>query len=130
MSFFEVRTDKQSMWLLSGTLAVDSFFAVGGLVTVYTYLKSQDKGIPFNIPLYYLHRYLRLTPVLAVLVLIYANLLNYLGNGPLWYNIESNYMKDCRDYWWSTILYIQNFVNVDRQVIILQLTFPQFSNTC
>lgn len=111
------------MWLTSGTLSVDSFFAVGGLVTVYAFMKSSDKGVPFNIPLYYLHRYLRLTPVLAVLILIFANLLKYLGNGPLWYNIEPNYMADCGEYWWSTLLYIQNYVNLDNQVPIESITF-------
>lgn len=116
VSFVQVMTDKANMWLMSSTLSVDTFFAVGGLVTVYVFLKSQDKGVPFNIPLYYLHRYLRLTPVVAVLVLIYANLITYLGNGPIWHSMDDGFSVACREHWWSLLLYIQNFVNVNQQV--------------
>lgn len=104
------------MWLLSGAFSVDSFFTVGGLVTVYTYLKNFDEGVPFNVALYYLHRYLQLTPVLAVLILIYTNLLKHLGTGPMWSYIQYNYVENCRKYWWSTLLYIQNYVNINNQV--------------
>lgn len=104
------------MWLIAAFLSVDSFFAAGGLVTAYTYLKNHAKGVPFNIPLYYIHRYLRLTPALAVVILIQVNLINHLGNGPLWnfYNIAT---VNCQKYWWSTLLYIQNYVNPNENCV-------------
>lgn len=52
-------TIKKDAWLASTPLSVDTFFAVGGLITMYTFLKARDKGISFNIPMYYVHRYLR-----------------------------------------------------------------------
>lgn len=47
------------MFVVGATIAVDTFFVIGGLVTVYTFLKATDKGVKFNIVLYYIHRYLR-----------------------------------------------------------------------
>lgn len=47
------------MFVVGATIAVDTFFVIGGLVTVYTFLKATDKGVKFNIVLYYVHRYMR-----------------------------------------------------------------------
>jgi hypothetical protein len=46
--------------LLSGALSVDTFFFIGGLLTLYVPLLGQKKGISFNIFKYYIYRYLRL----------------------------------------------------------------------
>lgn len=52
-------SSKRDMWLSSAPLSVDTFFTLGGLVTVYSFLRARDKGVNFNIILYYVHRYLR-----------------------------------------------------------------------
>ena len=50
------------MAIANGTFSVDTFFLIGGLLTSYLTLKhlSKTNGKSFNIPLMYLHRYLRL----------------------------------------------------------------------
>ncbi|RZC41674.1 Acyl transf 3 domain containing protein, partial [Asbolus verrucosus] len=103
--------DTLNMIIINGTLSVDSFFTIAGLVTVYTFLKACDNGVEFNIFLYYLHRYIRLTPSLAIMVLIHSNLLEHLGNGPLWRGIYNEFVIDCKNYWWSALLYIQNYAH-------------------
>lgn len=70
-----------------------------------------------NYILAYFHRYLRLTPLLAVCVVVSMTIFRYFGSGPLWpfYNhmaVEDN----CRKYWWPTLLYIQNYYNADEMV--------------
>ncbi|KAJ8969798.1 hypothetical protein NQ317_003303 [Molorchus minor] len=101
-----------SMTFVSGTLSVDTFLVVGGTLVVYVFMKATSNGKKFNIAQYYLHRYLRLTPPLAAAVLVSATLLEYLGSGPHWSYVKIGFQDNCVNYWWSTLLYIQNYVNV------------------
>jgi peptidoglycan/LPS O-acetylase OafA/YrhL len=48
-----------SMIIVSGTLSVDTFFTIGGALMSYSFLKARCKNTPFNLFLYFLHRYLR-----------------------------------------------------------------------
>lgn len=69
-----------------------------------------------NVPLLYLHRYLRLTPILGITLLFSITLLRFLGNGPLWSVLMDFFIGQCERYWWSAFLYIQNYVNADEIV--------------
>lgn len=40
-------------------------------------------------------------------ILFYANLYAFLGEGPLWYTNQLR--TKCDDYWWTNLLYINNF---------------------
>ncbi|XP_064214043.1 nose resistant to fluoxetine protein 6-like [Tribolium castaneum] len=102
--------DPANMFMLGATVSVDTFFVVGGLVTVYTFLKSMDKGAKFNVLLFYLHRYLRLTPAYFITGLIHIYLLNHFGNGPLWKSVNTTLVESCKNNWWSSLLYITNYV--------------------
>lgn len=96
------------MFIHSACLGVDTFLLISGLLTVYTVSIYQD-GVKFNLIMFYIHRYLRLTPVFAVVILIHATLLKFLGSGPLWYGAEQHLMESCRSLWWWALLYIQNY---------------------
>lgn len=60
----------------------------------------------------YFHRYLRLTPALAAAILMYVSLLKRSADGPLAVSLTGDAAK-CDDYWWSSLLYVQNYVNRD-----------------
>ncbi|XP_015839400.1 nose resistant to fluoxetine protein 6-like [Tribolium castaneum] len=102
--------DPANMFIMGATVSVDTFFVVGGLVTVYTFLKSMDKGAKFNVLLFYFHRYLRLTPAYFIMALIHLFLLNHFGNGPLWKVVDVELVDSCETGWWSSLLYINNYV--------------------
>ncbi|XP_064213937.1 nose resistant to fluoxetine protein 6-like [Tribolium castaneum] len=104
------RQDSANMFITGATVSVDTFFVVGGLVTVYTFMKSMDKGAKFNIVLFYVHRYLRLTPIYVILSLIHLFLLDHFGNGPLWKVVDLVLVDTCQEGWWSSFLYITNYV--------------------
>lgn len=57
----------------------------------------------------YLHRYLRYTPVLMMLILFFVAFPKHLGSGPF-YDLDS-YVPQCEKYWWSALLHVQNYVN-------------------
>lgn len=95
--------------------SVDSFFFLSGALVSYLTLREMDrrKGI-FRFPVltYYIHRYLRLTMVYAFLLFFWWLLTIHFGNGPGWVNglgEGSPAYKSCEKYWWTNLLYINNF---------------------
>ncbi|KAJ3630520.1 hypothetical protein MTP99_011713 [Tenebrio molitor] len=101
-----------STFILSGTLSVDTFFTIGSALISYGFMKAKCKNIRFNLFQYYLHRYLRLTAPFAIVVLVSATLLKYMGSGPKWPLVDQSLQQPCANNWWSALLYVQNYVNV------------------
>ncbi|XP_017075501.2 LOW QUALITY PROTEIN: nose resistant to fluoxetine protein 6 [Drosophila eugracilis] len=106
-----------SMVLQSGSTSVDTFFLLSGLLLVLTTLRELDrtKG-RLHVPLMYLHRLVRLTPVLALAVLIFMTLFNRLDSGPLWQQFTGS-SDLCSDTWWATLLYVQNYAAPGRMCL-------------
>ena len=57
----------------------------------------------------------RLTPVYALVLMVFATLLKYWPTGPLWTVVHPTF-EYCKDIWWSHLLYINNFIHTDRPV--------------
>lgn len=70
----------------------------------------------------YFHRYIRLTPSLAVAVLLSASLIRHLGDGPLWNTYMNIADMPCINYWWSALLYVENYVNPEQMVCIKNMS--------
>ncbi|KAH8352937.1 hypothetical protein KR084_007429, partial [Drosophila pseudotakahashii] len=106
-----------SMAFQSGSTSVDTFFLLSGLLLVLTALREMDrtKG-RLHVPLMYLHRLVRLTPVLALAVLIFMTLFPRLDSGPLWKQFTSS-SELCSDTWWATLLYVQNYAAPGRMCL-------------
>ena len=64
----------------------------------------------------YVHRILRLTPAFAAAILFSYTLAKYMGNGPMWNTFSGYASYGCDKYWWSALLYVQNYVNPDTVV--------------
>jgi len=99
-------------FLMNGNFAVDTFFFLSGLLTAYVYIQKAQKGsrMPTVLEAIVL-RWLRLTPLYALIVGFYACLAKYLGSGPLWYRFVAE-IDNCK-YWWTHLLYINNFYPSD-----------------
>ncbi|KAL0831536.1 hypothetical protein ABMA28_002330 [Loxostege sticticalis] len=99
------------LWITSGTITVDTFFMISGLLLVYTTAaKVSRMALLKNLHLFYLNRILRMYPVLAAVILIQASFLHRTTDGPYWNTVAKN-VNDCRLNWWSTLLFVQNWVN-------------------
>ncbi|XP_046851201.1 nose resistant to fluoxetine protein 6-like isoform X3 [Xenia sp. Carnegie-2017] len=99
-----------AMPVINGYYSVDSFFFLSGLLVAYTCFRKLQKsgGITkFNWFLFYFHRFWRLTPTLMAVILISIQLKRFLAEGPLWYTQYED--KLCKEYWWTNLLYINNF---------------------
>ncbi|XP_077528922.1 nose resistant to fluoxetine protein 6-like [Haemaphysalis longicornis] len=104
--------------VFQGTLAIDTFFFMGGLVLAYSTLRQLKKtGGRKNWLLFYAHRYFRTMPMLMIVVAICAFLMRHFGNGPRWNDFIATYETNCRISWWTYLLYIQNFVLLDHQCL-------------
>ncbi|KAL9976327.1 hypothetical protein ACROYT_G013617 [Oculina patagonica] len=88
--------------------SVDSFFLLSGLLVGYLSFRRMDKNNG-KLPLFqfYFHRFWRLTPSYMFVILFFANLNEFLGEGPFWYG--SQVRTPCDKYWWTNLLYINNF---------------------
>ncbi|KAF2887396.1 hypothetical protein ILUMI_18777, partial [Ignelater luminosus] len=109
-----------NMLIFNKFLAVDTFLVVGGIVLVYTFMGSMENKTKFNIISYYIHRYLRLTPLVAVVIGIYVTILKHFGSGPIWPNMVDILANPCKDYWYLALLYVQNFFLVGSEMCMVQ----------
>lgn len=66
-----------------------------------------------NVPMMYLHRYLRLTPLLAMAILMYMRILPLMTSGPIAETINFGNYNDCERTWYLTLLYVQNYATAD-----------------
>ncbi|XP_046660242.1 nose resistant to fluoxetine protein 6-like [Homalodisca vitripennis] len=101
----------------STQLAVEIFFLISGILVTYGYLNHKLKGLKFNIPTFYLYRYLRLTPPLAAIVLLYGTLAIRFTDGPLWRRVFDRPYYNCRHNWWATLLYVNNYYDPYRMCV-------------
>ncbi|KAK4876118.1 hypothetical protein RN001_012540 [Aquatica leii] len=125
VALLEWITNRYYLMILESAVSVDTFFVISGMLVSYKYLFYKQKGARFNIVLYYLNRIMRLTPALAVTVLVSATLMRHYGSGPIWPYIRNLFIVDsCRKHWWSSLLYVQNYVNPGfTDICILQTWF-------
>ncbi|KAH8272280.1 hypothetical protein KR044_006721, partial [Drosophila immigrans] len=103
-----------SMFIVHGLFSVDTFFFLSGLLVVMIAMRSVEKSKgKINVPLMYLHRYLRLTPMVGLAICAYLSILPILGTGPIFKAFNNYNVKACQETWFWTLLYVQNYVVPD-----------------
>lgn len=113
-----VPADIISQGIANGTLSVDTFFFISGLLVVYvTFSKMDQTEGKINIFMFYFHRYWRMTPLMLVVIGLCANVLPYIGGGPRWAESISTYDMTCQKNWWINALYLQNFINTPQMCL-------------
>ncbi|CAB3368809.1 Hypothetical predicted protein [Cloeon dipterum] len=100
-----------NMIMLNAYLSVETFFLLSGLLVAYTNCIRANKGQSFNLIQYYVNRYVRLTVPLALLVYFLATMSDKVVRGPLMDLYIDSDAQVCRDNWWATLLYVNNYVN-------------------
>ena len=100
----------------NGFYSVDSFFFLSGLLVAYLTLREMKrrhaKGktwYAFPALSYYIHRFLRLTPAYAFVVFFVWQVVPLMGSGPLWNFAAQSQATLCDKYWYTNLLYINNF---------------------
>ncbi|KAH8268347.1 hypothetical protein KR026_005456, partial [Drosophila bipectinata] len=102
-----------SSFMVHGYFSVDSFFVLGGMlvsmIVLRTMEKSKGKLNPF---LMYLHRIIRILPVVAIAILIYMRMMPVVSGGPMF---KGGYHAThaCEKNWFWTLLFVQNYAVVN-----------------
>ena len=96
--------------MTNGTIYVDAFFLMSGLLVCMSLLRQLDRNKgSFNVCRYYFHRYFRLTPLYAAIIAFVAFILPCIGTGPDWFYMKQ-LSESTRRLWWGQLLYINNYV--------------------
>ncbi|GFY57918.1 nose resistant to fluoxetine protein 6 [Trichonephila inaurata madagascariensis] len=94
--------------ILNGFYSVDSFFVLSGFLVAYLFFQQAAKTDgKISWIYFYIHRFIRLTPVYMMVMGFYATLIAYLGSGPIWAFKDTD--PNCQTHWWWNLLYINNF---------------------
>ncbi|XP_024944250.1 nose resistant to fluoxetine protein 6 isoform X2 [Cephus cinctus] len=104
-------TFPSAMMVHNGTVIVDAYFGIGGLLVAYGILQELDKKKKISVIGLILVRFLRLTPSYMLVVFFNALILPHLGTGPYWEVKIGKESQSCRSNWWTNLLYVNNYVN-------------------
>jgi len=105
--------------ILHARLGTDTFFFMGGFFATYRLLHvfafrghapTRFGALRLSLKLI-LRRYLRLTPLLALVMLFYLACLPDVFDGPIWSHWQRHsHYQDCSSEWWTILVYGQNYV--------------------
>ncbi|VDP72918.1 unnamed protein product [Echinostoma caproni] len=125
------------MILVSGTLSVDTFFFMSGLLSVYLTLNRYrvtygSKELTKFWSLFTLHRFIRLSPAYLFVLIIYTGLINHIGDGPFYpQDLDWSDYRVCRRNWkrflgllFAALLIISGFAATIALVHIYQIGVP------
>jgi len=91
--------------------AVDTFFWVGGFLAGYLmleFLKNNQGNLSLKKLL--ASKLVRLMPAYLFMLMFLNLLFPSLGSGPVWGFAVEKATKDCSSYWWTNLMFLNNFV--------------------
>jgi peptidoglycan/LPS O-acetylase OafA/YrhL len=108
----------ESFWgqiFRGGYYSVDTFFYLSSFLATWhmiRHLQSKPDTSAFAkaIPVIYIRRLLRLTPVFYYVYLMYWHVGRLLINGSSLYLVFEERFQDCSSSWWKDLLYIRNLM--------------------
>lgn len=100
--------------LFNGSYLVDSFFFMSGLLSSFTAFKHcQGIASKFKSFAFILGRWLRLTPQIFLVSMIYI-VWPLTFSGPHWFPLVGEYSENCQENWWINVLHLQSFYKKEK----------------
>ena len=108
---FDIIKEEWFAVITVGTYAVDVFFFLSGFLASYIILarihKRRGKGEGCLASV--LHRWIRLFPLYAFVMLFTTGILPLLASGPTYFLYVDGDLSSCKELWWAHFLYVNNF---------------------
>lgn len=101
--------------LLNAFVSVDTFFVLSGIVVTYLFFKTKPKkrmvANPITWIMFYVHRYLRLTPPIMLFIGFFTVYAPYIQGSfsASQMNQLASQADSCKTTWWQNLIYINNF---------------------
>ncbi|XP_034239983.1 nose resistant to fluoxetine protein 6-like [Thrips palmi] len=114
------------MVMLNGGGLITTFFVISGFLEAWLLLRHYAKHRRFSVAFLvqqYVSRYLRLLPVTAVVLAIETQWMQYMGSGPVWGQVAGRVVRDCQQYWWTHLLFVNNYVAQGSTQCMIQTWF-------
>ena len=102
--------------VIGALFAVDTFFFLSAFLGAYSFLRLRNVTPGLFLKAYW-HRFYRLIPMYAFVMMVGFYLTYYIGNGPVW-GLYGDAWADCGKWWWTNLLFINNIYPL------------HFGNTC
>ncbi|XP_026815118.1 nose resistant to fluoxetine protein 6-like isoform X3 [Rhopalosiphum maidis] len=100
---------------------VDPFFFVSGFLMYLNISRSFQKveaGYK-KITSLIINRMLRMLPAYCAMMAITAHIVPHLGDGPLWPKVIWEEAEICKNYWWTNLFFISNFIDVKYGCLVI-----------
>mmetsp|Transcript_21996 Transcript_21996/g.54460 ORF Transcript_21996/g.54460 Transcript_21996/m.54460 type:complete len:331 (+) Transcript_21996:3-995(+) len=65
------------------------------------------------------HRYVRITPAFAAVLVFYSEIASRVGDGPFFVRFQQSVFRRCDRWWWSELLYLHNFMPFDSDKVCM-----------
>ncbi|PIC22294.1 hypothetical protein B9Z55_016401 [Caenorhabditis nigoni] len=102
-------------FFINANFSVDTFFLVSGITVAYSFFRMKPTSKILRSPstwiLFYVHRFIRLTPPYMIFIGFYTVYSLYI-QGPLaasLFNFTVLQVEACKASWWRNLIYINNF---------------------
>ncbi|XP_016662452.1 nose resistant to fluoxetine protein 6 [Acyrthosiphon pisum] len=99
--------------LLTASNIIDPFFFISGFLMYLNISRSSIKAEAelkkITSPI--IHRVFRMLPAYCAMMAITAHIIPHHGDGPLWSKIMWGESEICKNYWWTNLLFITNFLD-------------------
>ncbi|KAL7286331.1 hypothetical protein TKK_0019289 [Trichogramma kaykai] len=109
-SLTEIASSPLSVVLRTSLFYTDSFLLLSGVLTAYNMSEELKKRGEIRWLNRLVARYIRLTPLLVVVIFWYAYVMEHIGSGPQWNSVVKNNADMCKESLWINLLYFQNFL--------------------
>lgn len=101
------------------TNVVDVFFMISGFLTYYFGHIPMKKAGEIYYPMSIILRWFRMVPVFCALAAFVIFILPYMSDGPLWTERVFREVNNCGSTWWANLLIVNNFVDVEKQCLVV-----------
>lgn len=112
----KLTVDPTKTFLYNATLSVDVFLYLSAFLFTYIFL-SRSKGSPKLHIMIYIHRLIRLYPMLLLALGVFCFITPVISDGPIYYRIYQMVNEYCGQIWYMVLLFASNFRRLEQNCL-------------